>query len=711
MARIFSLLFVIVPFVEIWLLILVGHEIGGINVLITQILTALLGFQVIRHAGIQTLLDVQAQLQRQEQPGAALLDGALRMLGGILLIIPGYLTDLVALSLFFPPTRALLGWWISSRVAIHPSASETILEGEYIHDGESDTHAHAGHHAHPHDAYHTRSSTAPGDAHSGTDLIRPLALLCVLTWLLACSAPLLAKEKERVKPREGTQLMAFVVLGEKGHALRGETVPVARLLLEHAAGFNDAICDGMTMQNGRGASLRLTVRPNPDTRNMPVTICETALPFSNHFLPGGETWEVLAGSGQKFQVRLPTVNKAPEVALILGDTGCRENKAQTCGDDWPFPSGLAQKMIETLTKVAKPGLVIHVGDFKYRGKNKPKASGDNDGSGIKWSNWKADLFQPMFGDGEKGNLFAMVPWVVARGNHELCDTMGNNGNGWFFLLDPTSPVAGDPPDLVEAHTCRGVADGMSRPYRLDFVNGLSLVVTDTAGLSETKEVCEVERQKLVAWYQEMARQFKKDASTTWLITHKPIWSVQGSCDKPHFGNPTPQAALESLEQHALPENFKLALVGHKHMYARFDINPGEERRRMLQLGIGHGGVVLNNKTFRGCLKHDATGEIKKFRADVASMSRFGFVLAQLESTPKKDVIKGWKLTSLALENVKGPKWGDLKTAETCEYPVKTGKPACEIRDKSLFSKECGSCEAVAAPDKIARKCDSGEDEE
>ncbi|MBF0340382.1 MAG: metallophosphoesterase [Magnetococcales bacterium] len=513
--------------------------------------------------------------------------------------------------------------------------------------------------------------------------------------------------KDKEKP---ALLMGYVILGEKGHALKGETVPVARIVLEHAQGFSDASCAGMTMSNGQGSPVSLTLRPNPDSRNMPITLCEVALPFAKKHQPKGELWEISAQS-KKYSVRLPTVSNSPEAALILGDTGCRENNAQTCGDDWPLPTGMAQAMSDSLLKTGKPGLIIHVGDFKYRGKNKPKKNGDNDGTGLKWQNWKADLFQPMFGDGEKNNLLGMAPWVVARGNHELCDDMGNNGNGWFYLLDPTSAVAGDSPAMIKENSCQGVADGMTRPYRLDFANGLTLVVTDTAGLNETREVCDADRQKQVGWYQEMARNFKKERSSAWLITHKPIWSVLGSCDKAVFGNPTPQASLEALEQHALPENFKLALTGHKHLYTRFDVNPGEEKRRMLQLGIGHGGVALNTKAYRGCLKHEAGKSFKAFHADVAGFSRFGFVLANLEPDGKKEELKGWKLHSLALDNTKGPKWGDLKTAEVCAYPVKPGKPACEIRDKSLFPKECSSCDKVAGPDKVAAKCDPGEDEE
>ncbi|MBF0294969.1 MAG: metallophosphoesterase [Magnetococcales bacterium] len=478
-----------------------------------------------------------------------------------------------------------------------------------------------------------------------------------------------------VQPVWAGDLLAYVVLGEKGATLTGETVPVARVVLEPA---QDAACATMTMTNGQGSPIQLVLRPNPNPTEMPVTVCEAALPFAANHQARGETWTVTDGkSGKQYKVQLPSVGRSPEVAVILGDSGCRGNKAQPCTDkDWPLPTVMAKQMGAYLAKENKPAVILHVGDFKYRGKQ------DDSGKPQKWSNWKADFFTPMSGS---ENVFAMAPLVVARGNHELCKSMGNNGDGWYFLLDPTSRVAGNTEQQVKDHSCQGVADGMTRPYRLDFANDWSVVVLDTASLNETTTICDTDKEILAGWYKEIGKSFSSGKRKAWLVTHKPTWAVLGKCDKFDFSNPTPQAALEGLPHNTLPENIKLALVGHKHLYASMDVNPEDEKSRMLELVAGNGGVVLNTKALSGCLK---TG--KKTAINAHGMSRFGFVAGRLNGGKSVD---GWKLEVMAFKNVAGGgDWGGLVTAEKCEFPAKSGKPACEIKAADLFAKSCSSCE-------------------
>ncbi|MBF0190065.1 MAG: FxsA family protein [Magnetococcales bacterium] len=134
------LLFVILPFVEIWLLIWVGQVIGGWLVLLTMLASVLLGVQMIRHAGTSTLMAARHHLNQGKMPGETLLDGAMRLMGGILLIFPGYLTDLVSLPLALPFTRAPLRRWILTQLKsrVHHSASASpdpasvIIEGELL---------------------------------------------------------------------------------------------------------------------------------------------------------------------------------------------------------------------------------------------------------------------------------------------------------------------------------------------------------------------------------------------------------------------------------------------------------------------------------------------------------------------------------------------------------------------------------------------------
>ncbi|MBF0270838.1 MAG: FxsA family protein [Magnetococcales bacterium] len=146
------LLFVILPFVEIWLLIWVGHTIGGGLVFVSILASALLGVQMMRHAGTSTLASAREHLIRGEIPGEALLDGAMRLLGGVLLIFPGYLTDLIAMPLILPVTRAGLRRWILSLLErrfyappTHPDPASVIIEGEVLSHSEpsprpTDTH-------------------------------------------------------------------------------------------------------------------------------------------------------------------------------------------------------------------------------------------------------------------------------------------------------------------------------------------------------------------------------------------------------------------------------------------------------------------------------------------------------------------------------------------------------------------------------------------
>ncbi|MBF0125580.1 MAG: metallophosphoesterase [Magnetococcales bacterium] len=501
-------------------------------------------------------------------------------------------------------------------------------------------------------------------------------------------------------------VLAYVILGEKGHAMKGETVPIARLVLEHGQGFKDISCESLTMSAARGQSVKLATRPNPNPTELPVTLCEAVIPFAQTHQSRGESWTVSQPGGKSFPVQLPTVSRTPETTLILGDTGCRDTSAQKCADkdaQWPFPTVMASQMARQLQSREKPAVIIHVGDFKYRGKK------DDTGTPKKWTNWKADFFQPMQGSPDGDNLFAMAPWVVARGNHELCTTMGNNGDGWYYLLDPTSSVAGDSPQQVAENSCKGAGDGMTRPYRLDFANGLSLVVADTANLYESREVCDADRQRLVKWYQEIERHFKGSGRHAWLVTHKPTWAVLGNCGKPGFSNATPQAAVEALDHHALPENLQLVLAGHKHLYTSMDVNPREEKRRILELVSGNGGVQLNTKAYSGCLKYNGGKHVKDFYAEARGMSRFGFIVGKLEGGQS---VAGWKLQVKAFKSVSGGgDWGGLVTAEVCEFPVKTGKPACEIKEDALFARPCSSCDKVDDPDKDAKNCQSGEDDD
>ena len=114
MARLF-LLFTVVPLLELYILIKIGGYIGAFPTVGLVILTALLGFVLARFEGLRTLQQIRQSLSQGIVPAEEMVDGVLIFVGGILLIIPGVLTDLFALVLLIPYTRTIFKRWLRRR--------------------------------------------------------------------------------------------------------------------------------------------------------------------------------------------------------------------------------------------------------------------------------------------------------------------------------------------------------------------------------------------------------------------------------------------------------------------------------------------------------------------------------------------------------------------------------------------------------------------
>lgn len=103
------LLFILLlPLLEIYVLIQVGGAIGGLFTVLLVILMAILGLLTLRLQGVATAFRARAALARGELPGSALLQGLWFLLAGVLLLIPGFVTDGIALLLFLAPVRRAL---------------------------------------------------------------------------------------------------------------------------------------------------------------------------------------------------------------------------------------------------------------------------------------------------------------------------------------------------------------------------------------------------------------------------------------------------------------------------------------------------------------------------------------------------------------------------------------------------------------------------
>lgn len=103
----FIFLFVIGPIAEIYIMTQVAGRIGGFNTFMTLVASAFLGMSILRTAGMQNYSRMQEKLNRGEEPTREFLQPIYRLLAGLLFIIPGFLSDSLAVLLLLAPTQRL----------------------------------------------------------------------------------------------------------------------------------------------------------------------------------------------------------------------------------------------------------------------------------------------------------------------------------------------------------------------------------------------------------------------------------------------------------------------------------------------------------------------------------------------------------------------------------------------------------------------------
>ncbi len=109
--------FLLLPILEIVGFIQVGDWIGAGPTIGLLLLSAVIGVLLIRHRGLASLSRVQGAALQGDAALSGLLDGVCVVIAGILLIIPGFLSDLLALVLLIPPLRRVMGRWLVGRLA------------------------------------------------------------------------------------------------------------------------------------------------------------------------------------------------------------------------------------------------------------------------------------------------------------------------------------------------------------------------------------------------------------------------------------------------------------------------------------------------------------------------------------------------------------------------------------------------------------------
>lgn len=141
--HILFLLFLGIPLLEIYLLIEVGSVIGAIATVFMVVFTAVLGAMLLKAQGLSTLRRVQEATARGEVPAIEMLEGFCLLIGGALLLTPGFLTDFVGfLCLITPLRRAAIKFWLRRHMRPPPGPgprsddSSRTIEGECWRDDD-----------------------------------------------------------------------------------------------------------------------------------------------------------------------------------------------------------------------------------------------------------------------------------------------------------------------------------------------------------------------------------------------------------------------------------------------------------------------------------------------------------------------------------------------------------------------------------------------
>ncbi len=127
------LLFLIIsiPIIEIYLFIKVGSYIGAFNTISLILITAIIGIIYARYEGFNTLKSGMSQLIKNQMPIYEIVSGAALAFAALLLILPGFATDVIGFLLIFPPTRKLLFKKVTNKYSNENNKKQDFINGEF----------------------------------------------------------------------------------------------------------------------------------------------------------------------------------------------------------------------------------------------------------------------------------------------------------------------------------------------------------------------------------------------------------------------------------------------------------------------------------------------------------------------------------------------------------------------------------------------------
>ena len=128
------LLIILIPILEIYLFIKIGSEIGAFTTISLIFLTAIIGVYYVRYEGLNTLKSGVTQLYKNQMPLFELMSGAALAIAAILLILPGFATDILGFLIIFPFTRRLIFKLVTKKEKNKKDEvqiKDDLIEGEF----------------------------------------------------------------------------------------------------------------------------------------------------------------------------------------------------------------------------------------------------------------------------------------------------------------------------------------------------------------------------------------------------------------------------------------------------------------------------------------------------------------------------------------------------------------------------------------------------
>ena len=122
---------ILVPIIEIYLFIKIGAQIGAFSTISLIFITAIIGIIYARYEGLNTLRSGISQIVKNETPAYEIISGAAIAFAALLLIIPGFATDMLGFLLVFPLTRKFILTGLSKKFKKETSRTKPYIEGEF----------------------------------------------------------------------------------------------------------------------------------------------------------------------------------------------------------------------------------------------------------------------------------------------------------------------------------------------------------------------------------------------------------------------------------------------------------------------------------------------------------------------------------------------------------------------------------------------------